>query len=351
MFRKVFICIILIIVICGPFSFAEGPISVAISQVPPNVIKTENGYTGFDIELWEEVAKELNIPFEYKETPFKKILKGLEDKDIDVGVAAITINVDRERKIDFSHHYLDSGLRIMIPKEESGVTSYVKSVFTPTTIKCLIYLTIFIMICGHILWIAEKGENAINDRYFPGIFDAIWCSIATMTTVGYGDIAPRRWLGRTAAFLIMIVGIGFFGIIISQLTSTMTTNKFISSIQSKEDLCGKIVATKAGTTSQSVLEEIGAEVKAFPNICDAYDALLEGNVQSVLFDSPSILYFSENEGKGKVTVVRRLFDIQYYGFALQPESELREDINRCILKLRSDGTYDKLYKKWFNKGG
>ncbi|WP_143461708.1 ion transporter [Levilactobacillus enshiensis] len=49
--------------------------------------------------------------------------------------------------------------------------------------------------------------------------EALWWAIATATTVGYGDVAPHTTVGKVAATLLMLVGIGFIG----ALTSTITT--------------------------------------------------------------------------------------------------------------------------------
>lgn len=50
-------------------------------------------------------------------------------------------------------------------------------------------------------------------------FNALWWSIVTCTTVGYGDISPTTPLGRFIAIILMVFGIGF----ISMLTGTITT--------------------------------------------------------------------------------------------------------------------------------
>ncbi|MDZ5253708.1 potassium channel family protein [Clostridium sp. LIBA-8841] len=74
----------------------------------------------------------------------------------------------------------------------------------------MIYLVIIVVLGGAIsLSVAEN----IN------IGDAIWWSIETVTTVGYGDIIPKTILGRTIASIVMMVGIGF----ISMFTSTIAT--------------------------------------------------------------------------------------------------------------------------------
>ncbi|WP_352399268.1 ion channel [Anaerotignum sp.] len=50
------------------------------------------------------------------------------------------------------------------------------------------------------------------------LFDALWWTIVTITTVGYGDIAPVTSGGKLIAIFLMVFGIGF----ISTLTSTLT---------------------------------------------------------------------------------------------------------------------------------
>lgn len=49
--------------------------------------------------------------------------------------------------------------------------------------------------------------------------DALWWSIVTCTTVGYGDISPVTGIGRVVAVILMVFGIGM----ISMLTGTITT--------------------------------------------------------------------------------------------------------------------------------
>ena len=57
--------------------------------------------------------------------------------------------------------------------------------------------------------------------------DAIWWSIVTFTTVGYGDVLLTTNLGRIVAILLMIFGIGFIGITTSTLAAYII-NKDIS---------------------------------------------------------------------------------------------------------------------------
>ncbi len=59
------------------------------------------------------------------------------------------------------------------------------------------------------LYFAESGLQPEN---FGSVPRAMWWSVATLTTVGYGDIVPITPLGRIFAALTAVVGIGFIAL-------------------------------------------------------------------------------------------------------------------------------------------
>ena len=327
-------------------------LTVAVSSFPPCVIVEGDEFNGFDIDIWEAIAKDLRLNFKYYPVEFEDIFNELISGRADVALSGITINAERERIIDFSQHYLDSGLRIMIPSAlKTSLLQSVRPFFTSKIIQVISILIAFIFLCGQIVWLSERGKDAINDKYFPGIFESFWFVITTMTTVGYGDIAPRRWIGRAAAFLVMLTGIGLFGWIVGEFAAFTTVQRLQSSINSPEDLRGKSVATIRATTSVKTLKDFGALVVEVLRPEEAYSKLLNGEVDAVVYDSPNLLYYASNGGVGKVTIVGDLFDQQYYGIAFPEGSPLREKINRTLLKLKEKkygtSTYDIIYRKWF----
>jgi polar amino acid transport system substrate-binding protein len=328
---------------------AEGEtLTVAVEITAPCVMHSGDIYTGFDIELWEEIAKELEWPFTYHETDLKGIFKDLIEGQADVAFSCITMTEEREKIVDFSHHYLNSGLRIMVlNKTKISLPQSIKSFFSPMVAKSITYIGLFIIICGHVFWLIERGHKYISTKYFPGIFQAFWYVLVTMTTVGYGDIVPRNWVGRVMACLVMIIGIGFFGWAIAQLSSAITIQKLHSDISDHQDLRNRLVATVEGTTSVAALEKLDAFVVPAKTIDLAYEKLLKDEVDALVFDAPTILYYARNRGAGRVSVVGPLFDIQYYGFLFPYGSDLREPVNRALLKLKEDGRYHRLYSKWF----
>ena len=64
-----------------------------------------------------------------------------------------------------------------------------------------------VMVIGSVMYVVEGGENG-----FTSIPKSIYWAIVTLTTVGYGDIAPQTTLGQMLAGLVMLMGYGIIAI-------------------------------------------------------------------------------------------------------------------------------------------
>jgi ABC-type amino acid transport substrate-binding protein len=342
------------------FASTGDTVRIQVSEFPPCVIVNDDGtIDGFDIEIWNEISASLNKKWKDGITysmevvnPHTKILENLENGQADIGIASFTITSDRERKVDFSHHYLDSGLRILVLKKSPTLFDKFIVFWEAIDAPAMLFL-LFLFIFAHVIWYLEKDDNpdndvnGINDNYFPGIFEAIYFCIVTCSTVGYGDYTPKKWPGRIIVIALIFAGIIAFCNFTALLSSEYTTEK-IASIKSVEDLKGKTVITQKDTPATHELEKLGAKVKEVDTISQACDWLLLERGDALVFDSPIIMEYAK-QYPDKVEVVGDVFAKQYYGFALQKDSPLREDINEQLLKLRESGEYQKIYNKWFKK--
>lgn len=115
------------------------------------------------------------------------------------------------------------------------------------------------------------------------------------------------------------------------------------------DISGKTVATRTGSTSYDYLIENypDAEVIPFEGIVEAYMELRSGRVDAVVYDSPNAQYYANEKSEGSLKVVGDIAEAQQYGIAFKQGSELVQPFNEALAKFIKDGTYDDIYEKWF----
>lgn len=123
----------------------------------------------------------------------------------------------------------------------------------------------------------------------------------------------------------------------------------VKGIKSIDDLAGKTVATKLGTSSETFLKEFGkvASLRLLPTDEAMFNELIKGDADAVIFDLPIAQFFAQNDGKGKVELVGPVYEEQSYGFALRKGSALTAIVNEALDELQADGTYKKIYNRWF----
>jgi polar amino acid transport system substrate-binding protein len=122
-----------------------------------------------------------------------------------------------------------------------------------------------------------------------------------------------------------------------------------SDVASFEDLEGKIVGSQDGTTGETYANESSraSEVRGFPEIDDAYNALLSEQVDAVINDLPSVQDQADNSG-GRLEVVADVETDEEYGVIFpQGADALREAVNGAIQEIKDDGTLNDLYQEWF----
>lgn len=228
-------------------AFALGATAVAAEEIVvatdtafvPFEFKQDGAYTGFDIEMWNAIADELDLEFELRPMDFSGIIPALQTGQVDVALAGITIKPERQEVIDFSDGYYDSGFRMMV-SADSGITSW-------------------------------------------------------------------------------------------------------------DDLAGKTLAVKTGTSASDWAEENlpETELRKFPNIDNAYLELRTGRVDAAMHDTPNVLYYIATAGDGQVKAVGEQMMAHQYGIGFPKGSELVAPVNAALAKMRADGRYDAIYAKWF----
>jgi len=334
----------------------EPKLRVATRIIKPFVFEENGALTGFSIELWQEISRQLNAQSEFiMEPSVMELLEATRSKKVDLAIAAISITAEREIDWDFSQPMFDAGLQILTPAQGSQgsiVAAIIAGVFSSAVLPILGLVLLTILVPAHLVWLFERRNSTgmITHRsYFPGIFEACWWAASTLAT--QADQMPRAALARIVAVIWMFASVVFIAYFTAAVTSSLTLQQLRGDISGPEDLPGKRVASVRGSTSMDYLRSHNIEAIEFIGVEEAFQAIQRGLADAVVYDAPVLLYYASHEGKGKVQVVGNIFRKESYGILFPSNSPHRKPVNEALLKIRENGIYDRLYVKWFGGNG
>ncbi len=87
----------------------------------PFEFKQDGKYVGFDIDLWDAIAKEIGVEYKLQPMDFNGLIPALQTQNIDVAIAGMTIKSKREEVVDFAYPYYDAGLKILVSSKQNSI--------------------------------------------------------------------------------------------------------------------------------------------------------------------------------------------------------------------------------------
>ena len=123
-----------------------------------------------------------------------------------------------------------------------------------------------------------------------------------------------------------------------------------SDITSVEDLAGKTVAAQDGTTCEAYAndETDASQVRGVPTGAAAIAAVVNGQAEAAIIDAP-VAEEAESKGQEGFEVATNIPTGEYYGFAFAKDTpELLDAVNGALAEVIDNGTYETLFKKYFN---
>ncbi len=317
-------------------------IVVGTRNIPPFAMKNdEDAWNGVSISLWKAIAEDLNVDYEFREySEVSGLLSAVESSEVDIGVAAITITAEREKRIDFTMPFYTSGIGVAIRKSDEGSTfSAIATMLTTKIVMMVLAILALLIIVGLLAWLFERKKNTAHfDRTMTrGIWDGFWFAAVTMTTVGYGDKSPKTVPGRVLALVWMFVGLVMISLFTAAAASALTEARLTTRIQNSADLLKYRCGTIGDSTSGRFLTSENISYRDFDKLDDAISALLQGDIDACIYDAPTLRYFSHTKFGGGIQVLPVRFQSASYAFALPPKSEFRELVNQTLLnEIESD---------------
>jgi polar amino acid transport system substrate-binding protein len=331
---------------------------VGLVQSPPFYIRAEDGsWSGISVELWHWIAADLGIDTEFRETTVTGLFDGLAPGGpLDLSIGALTITAEREDRLDFSQSFFLSGLGLAVKTAPGtgGIWAWLERLLVWNFWRIVAALIASLVLVALLIWALEhKGnpkEFGGDGKLHRGIGSALWWSAVTMTTVGYGDLAPRSPAGRLVAIAWMFVSLFLVSWFTASMASILTAERLDTGtgglvVRGPDDLRRLHVAAIAGTSSEDYLRRHQIDYIRVPPK-DLIDVLFTGRAQAALGDAPTLRYVARSEAyAGRITVLPQTFDIEPYGIALRDGSPWRKPVDRALLhRLASPEWRDLVYR-------
>lgn len=321
---------------------------VGTKQAPPFAMKRADGtWYGISIDLWQALAAELQVTYEWRELDLQGLLQGVEEGTLDVAVAALTITPERENRLDFTHPFYTTGLSIASRTGSSNrwwdvVRRFVSWQF----LQVVAALALLLVAVGILVWLFERKKNPqhFGGGSLRGITSGIWWTAVTMTTVGYGDKTPTTLCGRLLGLIWMFAGLILIASFTAAITTTLTVTELASQVRGPNDLAHVKVVTIANSTSETYLQRQHLNYHPYATLAEALQAVARGQMDAVVYDAPLLRYFILSEFQGVLDTLPNTFERQDYGIAIPAGNPLRELLNRVLLHhLRQPAWQDTLY--------
>lgn len=264
-------------------------------------------------------------------------------KNIDLNGTVMSMPIYGDMKdVTFQSHPFypvveSPGVVFIVKKEDSSnaAQAVMEAVFQGWPV--LLLTLIMAALSGIVVWALDTYWNPeeFPRSFFKGTWEGFWWAFVSMTTVGYGDRAPRSVLARTFAFIWVLIGL----VIISIFTATVTTSLTAISLSNEIKLYGSDVVALKNTEEQRLGVRNNAKVSEKNAVRDLRDAVIKQDpkVTGALLDSYVAGYWAKVASdpvlKNPDLRVGTVLDHQFaYGFVIAGALKNNDATEKCMRK-------------------
>lgn len=304
----------------APCEITNDILKVGVEHTPPFAINSNETWEGISVDLWEKIAKDNNWQYTYTEDNFSNLLKDLADCKLDVVIPAVTISAERENIIDFSHPYLIEDIAIATNVNKSYWTACIEMLSHMVQPALTLLLALCASACVYML--LEKPKCS-----FGNYLDSFYWAITTLTTVGYGDEAPKTKLGKFGAALWMFTCVFITASILGQMISSMNSISLIPEIDELSDLRDQNVITIENSFTSYLLEQYEVKHITVKTEVEAIN-YLNNNTAFLVYDRSILEYYLNDD----IKILERGYYEQHLAFALRPGLNKFEQTNISLIR-------------------
>ena len=309
-----------------------GPLTVAVYDAPPFAERTADGtWDGLGVELAQEVGQKLGRGVRFVEAPADSGVAAVSSGRADLALAPMT--AAGERAVDYTAPFYSARLGVTRPMR-SRIAEVAATFFSGLFFKIAAGLALLLLLVGAAVWALERhaNEDEFRTNARGGIWDGFWWAGVTMTTIGYGDKAPKTVPGRALALLWMLVSMAVTAVLTAALVSALGFRQSGSGsggVRIPEDLQGERVGTVAGSAAAAVLREARVDAQPYPDAQAGLRAVRDDSLDMFVGSAPALR--KARSSSFNVQIQSTDVEFERWAFAVSPGSPLRETVSQAIL--------------------
>ncbi|KAL3879296.1 hypothetical protein ACJMK2_031597 [Sinanodonta woodiana] len=364
----------------------ESPFVIERRSINGKPLVGNERYEGYCIDLAEELSQRINFTYTIqlvKDQNYGRIVDGswngiiaeLLTNEADIAIAALTITEAREKVVDFTKPYMNTGISLMIKKPENEKPGFL-SFMQPLSYKVWLCITmgflgvslIFYMV-GRLSpyeWQRQDSDCEPSDSY--SLPNTLWFSLGALMQQG-PDMFPRSFSGRVLGSVWWFFTLIIVSSYTANLAAFLTFEKLTVPINSVDDLVDNSHDIKYGLQTGGTTETFfrDSQVVVYRKMWK----FMNEHADSVYVTNSDMGWEKVKNGKGKYAFllesamnnyynqrkpcktmkVGRNLDQKGYGVATPKGSDIRQPLNIAILEMREYGDLLKLEQKWWISKG
>ena len=98
------------------------------------------------------------------------------------------------------------------------------------------------------------------------------------------------------------------------------------------------------------LLERGIATRTFKNDQDGLQAVIDGKIDAFVYDEIVLKHLSKTDFPGRIQVLPEIFDPYYLSFTMPQGSQLRETLNRALMRILDSEDYPRIKERYIGSG-
>lgn len=293
------------------------------------------------------MQQELLVEARFVELDMNDLQENLAKGSVDLGLGAITVSAEREAQFDFTNSFYPSGLGIVYRADETDGLNILRNMLSANFVKVVSLLCAVLFVVGLLVWLVERRKNEDFEKGPHGLLSGFWWSAVTMTTVGYGDKAPRTFTGKILALVWMFASLIMISYFTASIASALTISGMDSKIAGPADLQKVRVGIIEGTISENYLKANHVAFVSYSQVNELFTAIQNHEIDAAVADYPILKYHLHQNPMAGIKMLPHKVNEFFYAIPLRNNLPQAETIKRVVQAYIETGEWKNELNSYF----